>query len=311
MRLFFIVSILLFQNQAQAPNIQKEARGPQSSESKSAQVSTVSTSIGSGDKETPAHRAEDTNTYDPRKDCLYRWYMRATIIGVLGGIGGVGVLLWQSTLLRRSVEATEKAAHAASDNVNAFIATEASILYAEDVQFMNDTRPHFRYRVGVAGKTNCRIFFEAAQLMVSYSEDAPPAESFYENPQASNFPVELIAIPEGVYPAEFAGYLPDHRSWETGEWRTIQAGLEFMWACGLFRYRDAFKREYERRFCYKWEPNPTDPRFRAFRHSKYSRVIDLTGRSAPVKPPVPFWRRAVDWYVARIEAMKNGESKND
>ena len=307
MHLCFIVLILLFQNQAQAPHSQTEAANPKSGESQPAQIVTISASVGGSDEKTPTHQADDATKYDPRTDPLYRWYLRFTIIGVVGGFLGIGVLIIQNILFRRSVEATEKAANAAHDSVNAFIATEASILFAENITFFNDTRPYFQYRVGLAGKTNCRIFFEASRLMVGYDEDAPPDGSFYKNPQVSNLAVELVVVPEGTHPAEFAGYLPDHRSWETGEWRTIQAGLEFMWACGMFRYRDAFKREYERRFCYIWEPHPTNAHFRAVRHSKFNLVVEITGHSAPGKTAVPFWRRVVNWYMAKIEAMKNGE----
>jgi hypothetical protein len=38
-------------------------------------------------------------------DYLYRWYMRATIIGVVGGFIGIGLLIWQSMLSRRSANA--------------------------------------------------------------------------------------------------------------------------------------------------------------------------------------------------------------
>jgi len=49
---------------------------------------------------------EETDPYDPRKDCLYRLYLAATVLGVLGGIIGVALIFWQVVLLRQTVNAS-------------------------------------------------------------------------------------------------------------------------------------------------------------------------------------------------------------
>jgi hypothetical protein len=52
-------------------------------------------------------RKED-DPYDPRHDCLYRAYLAATVLGVLGGIVGVGLIFWQVILLRHTVDASNE-----------------------------------------------------------------------------------------------------------------------------------------------------------------------------------------------------------
>jgi hypothetical protein len=53
----------------------------------------------------PAHQQENANFYDQRNDRLYRWYLRATVVGVAGGFIGIFLIFWQSILLRRSANA--------------------------------------------------------------------------------------------------------------------------------------------------------------------------------------------------------------
>jgi hypothetical protein len=48
--------------------------------------------------------------YDPTKNFLYRCYLGATIIGVVGGFVGIGILVWQTIVTRRSANAATDAA---------------------------------------------------------------------------------------------------------------------------------------------------------------------------------------------------------
>jgi hypothetical protein len=116
MRLFFAFLVLfLGQNPSQNPNTQKETRHPKSNESASAQVPTVSHLPGSSNIETPTCKAEDKNAYDPRKDRLYRWYMRATIIGVAVGVLGIFVLFIQTAAIGSQSRALKRAERAHVD----------------------------------------------------------------------------------------------------------------------------------------------------------------------------------------------------
>jgi hypothetical protein len=53
---------------------------------------------------------DKTDSYDPRRDVLYRTYLFFTIAGVFGGIAGLGILIWQTVLVRISSRAAQKAA---------------------------------------------------------------------------------------------------------------------------------------------------------------------------------------------------------
>jgi hypothetical protein len=51
---------------------------------------------------------KESDPYDPRQDCLYRLYLAATVLGVLGGIVGVAVIFWQIVLLKKTVDASSE-----------------------------------------------------------------------------------------------------------------------------------------------------------------------------------------------------------
>jgi hypothetical protein len=51
---------------------------------------------------------KQTDSYDPRQDCLYRLYLASTVLGVLGGIAGVCLIFWQVRLLRQTVNASSE-----------------------------------------------------------------------------------------------------------------------------------------------------------------------------------------------------------
>jgi hypothetical protein len=80
MRLFIMALLLLLQSPSQQSNAQNVASHSNDRTTGSAQ-------------------------YDPRSDRLYRWYMRATIIGVGGGFVGIALLTWQAILSRNNVNA--------------------------------------------------------------------------------------------------------------------------------------------------------------------------------------------------------------
>lgn len=72
----------------------------------------------------PPDQADTKDQYDPRADNLYRWYLRFTVIGVIGGSIGIGVLVWQAILTRESAHAAKDAAAAASNNAKALMNAE-------------------------------------------------------------------------------------------------------------------------------------------------------------------------------------------
>src|SRR5579859_1912631 len=49
---------------------------------------------------------KESDPYDPRQDSLYRLYLAATVLGVVGGVVGVCLIFWQVKLLRQTVNAS-------------------------------------------------------------------------------------------------------------------------------------------------------------------------------------------------------------
>jgi hypothetical protein len=103
MRLFAAAFLLLIQNVSQHTNTSPVTQQAQNCISCTCQPASINESIGGFPEKTPAKSGKDENCYDARTDALYRWYLLATIIGVVGACVGVVILIVQTGLTRRSV----------------------------------------------------------------------------------------------------------------------------------------------------------------------------------------------------------------
>jgi hypothetical protein len=93
-----------------------------------------------GTTEAESHKDE---FYDAGRDNLYRWYLRATILGVASAVAAVGMLFWQMKLLLRSTKAAEEAAKAASENAAALMNFERARIDATFERHEAETKPYF------------------------------------------------------------------------------------------------------------------------------------------------------------------------
>jgi hypothetical protein len=59
--------------------------------------------------------------YNPKEDTLYRTYLLATVIGVVGGLFGIGFIIWQTVLLRRAADAAKASADALINSERAWL----------------------------------------------------------------------------------------------------------------------------------------------------------------------------------------------
>jgi len=59
-----------------------------------------------------------SDPYDPRQDYLYRLYLAATVLGVVGGSVGVGLIFWQVILLRQTVNASGEQSRAMGRHID-------------------------------------------------------------------------------------------------------------------------------------------------------------------------------------------------
>ena len=275
MRLFLAVLILLFQNYPQAPNIQKQEANPENNEVYSTHILTSSAAIWEADEETKAHQDENANGYDPSEDRLYRWYLRFTIIGVIGGFIGIGVLIWQATLTRVSADAARDAAIAARTSSQAIINSERPWLFIDIIvhnqAFAEGVPEHLLFSVSFHnyGKTPAEVVGWGHHTECVPEPDDMPWPPKYHN-QGSVL-AHTRMVPPGEkwrYPGESSiraeSYLLED------QWRDIRGSRRRLVHWGRIQYRDLIEESktiheakavgtiHETGFCYFWSPALND-----------------------------------------------------
>jgi hypothetical protein len=276
MRLFLAVAMLfLWQNVAQQPPTHKKTDDSQSSKTETAQITSVNQSIRNGDKEQPTRDPKYAYPYDAREDFLYRWYMRMTIVGVVGGFIGIAFLYYQSTLIRESIGAAHRSADAVMDSEMAVVS-----VYETDVLLKDNGRTLTAvFDVCNVGRTIALIFAADHLLQISDDADNPPMPQLYDATDESSATTTGTAyLPPDVNVAKgdklgdkciailsrvddppigkqsegkvFKAIRPTE-----DEWKSINDGGKFLWCYGFARYSDVFKRDFEVRFCFRYAPN--------------------------------------------------------
>lgn len=96
MRLVVAVFLLLSGNQHHAQTTNYKTEYESQKPSSTPQFSTRAWELAAYARET---NDRQDNPYDARKDCLYRFYLLFTILGSAGAVVGIGVLIWQTTLV--------------------------------------------------------------------------------------------------------------------------------------------------------------------------------------------------------------------
>lgn len=90
------------QSQERLPNASQKAN-----ESDQAQVMPCNQASPCHVIEEAQRKSAEQEAKDASLDWLYRRYMWATIVGVIGGLIGVGVLIWQTRLIKLSADASK------------------------------------------------------------------------------------------------------------------------------------------------------------------------------------------------------------
>jgi len=212
---------------------------------------TVSQSRGSDDKETTTHQAEAKNAYDPRKDCLYRWYMRATIFGACGAILGVIVLICQTVLLKRSTDASKDAASAAKTSADSLKNIERPWVLLNVIDRWavrgedGNQRIAVKWRLKNFGKTPALVEkiegnIDVIPLTHQFSE-----EPVYVKPWSTIYDHPIIPPGEQSFDVVFAM----NRDWEEFELSAVTKGALRLIASGHIVYRDPFGDLHETHFC--------------------------------------------------------------
>lgn len=199
-------------------------------------------------------------------DRLYRRYLWATIIGVGAGVIGAVFLIWSSIL-------TRQAANAAQLNAEAVINSERAWLLIEEIKLSDlpsdgsALMPQpVTYAVRVKNYGQSPAFVTEAQCKLEQralrdASDKPLDERIYE--------VEEKRQQRIVPPGEDFWLKPwDTKLLSPAELDAINCiGPEraFLFAHGIVRYTDAFKRLHYTRFNYRYDilyfSNPAPPGF--------------------------------------------------
>ena len=96
---------------------QKETRKSKNPDTTSTPISPCVQCVSPCTIKEPHAQSEEEKANAASLDRLYRRYMLATIVGVGGGFLGVGLLIWQSILLRKSTKTSMSAAQTAEDTL--------------------------------------------------------------------------------------------------------------------------------------------------------------------------------------------------
>ena len=180
-------------------------------------------------------------------DYLYRWYMRATIIGVVGGFIGIGLLIWQSILSRRSANAAWLNAQAVISSERPWI-TIISRQEAFSYSFWANNQGRTPAEI-ISLSVECRAVDNINGLPPEpeYTNERTPAVSLLvpTNPEAPD--LELLPVEDVI---DFA-----NKEKPKGKWDTKAFVFYFR-----IRYKNVLSQidpsvpDYETRKCYCYQP---------------------------------------------------------
>jgi hypothetical protein len=279
--------LLLFAANLQKPQMLcqesgRQERATQGNAQDSQQEPTEAQIISSFLPETPIRDEKEDQSYNAANDSLYRWYLRATIAGVFVALGGLGILFGQSRHLQSQIRLQERA-------LRQWINTSDWKAILSDSIHPKNGRRILTISYEISNVTKAPITIVLLRLKCEDRKDAGDGvEAFPENtlllpnnPIRHRCSVLLTDVDLAVY---------------------ISAGLVLKMS-GDILYIDALQDTWIQRFSLTLMSSPTG----SF-HANYFHTISKVQRTPIVQAPPSRWRKALDWYSAKIEAMKNGEN---
>jgi hypothetical protein len=211
-------------------------------------------SVGSRDKIEPPAQPNQANIYDPTKDTLYRRYLYATIIGVFVGFVGMGILVWQTVVTRRSANAAKDAAIAAKNSAQAVINSERPwifVTFKAAGSFDIPREAHIYFSGKNCGRTPARVT-RASVNSYTQSRDA----EFYDEPpyHKTELKYPRYVPPDGTFEIDDFDLRVERND---SMWEDMNKKNERVMFTGHVVYFDLITgEEHESRFCYFLSPNP-------------------------------------------------------
>lgn len=108
---------------------------------------------------------------------LYRAYLWATVIGVIGGFIGIGLILWQAVITRQAARAAAESARAARASADALINSERAWVHAELVRskLVSDL---WSFSISNYGRTPAEVLCVRAESYCLTSESLSQPDKF-------------------------------------------------------------------------------------------------------------------------------------
>jgi hypothetical protein len=297
MRHFAMLFILLFAASVDKPQVLAQEssiqeRTGQSSAQYSQQEPFQAYVLGSFLPEAAVRADEQNQPYNAANDSLYRWYLRATIVGVFVALGGLGMLWIQSRHLQSQIRLQERGQR----------------------QWVNTSD----WKAGLTTDSNGN-FFATISCAISNVTHAPitlilirlASENHKGISTDEGFPQNTLLLPNNPIRHNCLAPLTED---EIDAFTHL--GLLFKLS-GMIVYTDALEDTWTQSFRLTLVASPTSVGVGNYFHTLGKvRKVEMwqpgSGRKfRNVELPIPLWRKAIDWYVAQVEAMKNGQSENE
>jgi hypothetical protein len=237
--LYVLLSVVSFD----PSSTQKRDRNPDSNRQQYESVST-SNSFGANTSGQQYEIQVAQQQYDAYSDCLYRAYLWATIIGVVGGFVGIFFLIQQTI-------ATKHAAEAALRNSEAIITAERAQIVCK---WKKDTDTLFSLGIYNCGRTPARLVdFKFFSKIKQTGEDLPDTPDYGLHTQFEQ--ERILCAGDNWHPQDFL-VTTDVRDIGDDWFKGIHENQLRRWIYGRVQYRDVFKPEpmHETGFCFFYSP---------------------------------------------------------
>jgi hypothetical protein len=230
------------------------------------------------DKEKSASQNQQPDSYDPRNDTLYRCYLLATIVGVIGGLIAIVVLICQTFYTAISAKAALLAAESSNQNATSVMVAERAWVIATPIQddpgigFIpepgdpnpipgTDRANMFSVSFKNTGNTPARLVESAVRYQfLNRLEDLSPEPEY--GPRGL---LERMPLVKGDSIGAFA-FLQPNTILTSAQATAVRRSEAFLCAYGILVYEDVFGRSHETRFGYVYFfPRGGDVRPRGFR----------------------------------------------
>lgn len=230
------------------PNSQKKAENAEQKDYGQSPIPTCDGCFNSYTLEQPHAKTKQDEGKEASLDRLYRRYLWATIIGVIGGFAGLIVLIWQTVIASQTAKATSAQAESIKYSERAWVQAGPDMPeFKLDNLTALDVIAVFNWSITNTGRTPARILEIAARYRLIQSLERIPPVPEYEGDLEKIPLYEMLLIPQGRYwsfqPLEPSNLTPDQIT-------AIRNGQRTLFAYGYVVYLDVFGDRHETRFCW-------------------------------------------------------------